>query len=124
MLVYFALIIALGMRFSLTQKTTGKAVGWTLAICLFLVAGIPAIAGMCAVGDAEDLGEAVLACSPVLWVGAGPVWEDCYDELDGEWAAYAIVTAVYAMTALGILLSTARSFDRRVGRQSGVEDSG
>ncbi len=116
--VFFTFIIALGMNMSLWQKTTGRAIGWTLAVIIVLVAIIPLVAFFLdEFGEMRDLAKLVLATSPSYWILMGPS-EEAYDhhEFLGV-GTYIVAIAGYILATVFLMRRLKLSFNRRVGRQ-------
>ena len=116
LLVFTAFVLAAGLCISLRQKTTARAVGWTMALLLFLGVGLP-FAGVIL---EEFLGlrnafKAVMAASPVYWIVEGPASRG-YTEFGGA-NGYAACLAAYSAISVIMLYFAAREFDRRMGRQ-------
>ena len=116
LLVFTAFVLAAGLCISLRQKTTALAVGWTMALLLFLGVGLP-FAGVIL---EEFLGlrnsfESVMVASPVYWIAEGP-GSRRYTQCGGT-NGYAACLAAYSAISVIMLYFAAREFDRRMGRQ-------
>jgi len=118
-MVYFGFIIVVGMYMSLECRTTAKATGWTLSILLSLGVVMPILALMMGEGLNRGFGRFLFACCPDYWIAVGPWNSEHFEDDCGGVGGYVAVTVAYAGIAFGLLVHMMRSFDRRVGRQSG-----
>lgn len=116
MVVFSFFVLVIGLCMSLWQRTTARAVGWTMVVLLGLGVALPFLSII--LGEALDLRaytESIMAISPVYWLAVGPEYRS-YRHYGGTYA-YMAILAVYTVVSLGLLLFAARTFDRRMGRQ-------
>lgn len=117
--VYFTFVIVVGMWRSLASKTTAAAIGSTLCILLLPTVVLPLLfVGLDEGLDLHGLGNLVMACSPDYWIAAGASCRQ-FDSDFGGMTGYVMATTAYVVLSWFLLRRMIRTFDRRVGRQTG-----
>ena len=117
LVVFPFFVLVVGLCMSLWQRTTARAVGWTMFALLGLGVGVPFLyVVLDEVLRFHGVGKWLMAISPTYWLAEGPGSRN-YTDFGGS-QGYVVVLAGYTAVSLFLLLFMARTFDRRMGRQS------
>ena len=105
-------------RLSLSARTTGQALGWTLGILIALTVGLPMFAGILGrLGGLDENFMYFMFTCPSVAIGIAAYLDQIgVHETKILYAVFGSIAA-YALMAVFLMMSTAHEFDRISGRQ-------